>query len=168
MSSATLLKFIHQRNIHAKLLTNIGHTPTVSAAAQALGVHPDQVIKTLLFEIEKPSVLERVVVIGYGEHKVDKKLLGEVVGVGKKHIAMAQASTVLMVLGYIAGGVPPFGHRTTLPVILDAGVLKYVVSNRSPAEVMVYGGGGDDYTMMELSVGELVRVTQPSIHVLSK
>ncbi len=54
---------------------------------------------------------------------------------------------------------PPFGHQTTLPVILDATVMAL------PAifSGVIYGGGGDHHTMMQLTVAELLRVVQPEI-----
>jgi prolyl-tRNA editing enzyme YbaK/EbsC (Cys-tRNA(Pro) deacylase) len=58
-------------------------------------------------------------------------------------------------LGYAAGGVPPFGHRTALPVLIDAGILNL----RTRYGGIIYGGGGDDRTMMKLTVDELLRVT---------
>ena len=96
------------------------------AAAAALGVETEQIIKTLLFLIELPERKDGpqpVVVIGYGETRVDRKRLSEHFGVGKKRIEMAPAAVVAELLGYPAGGVPPFGHRTALPVLVDAGIL---------------------------------------------
>ncbi len=62
-------------------------------------------------------------------------------------------------LGYPAGGVPPFGHRTALPVILDETIL--ALNDRYAG--LIFAGGGDDRTMMELTVAELIRVTQPTV-----
>ncbi|MCW1969181.1 MAG: hypothetical protein KIH69_013805 [Anaerolineae bacterium] len=128
------------------------------AAAAALGVPSDRIVKTLLFEVTPSQTIAHVVVISYGEKRVDKKLLGAALGVSKKHIAFAKPETVLELVGYPAGGVPPFGHRTALPVLLDAGIVEQVVAGRDPHTVQVYAGGGDDATMMAISVGELLRV----------
>ncbi len=66
-------------------------------------------------------------------------------------------------LGYPAGGVPPFGHRTRLPVIVDASMID--AAKRFGG--MVYGGGGDHATMMAVSVAELLRVLQPEVLAVS-
>ena len=66
---------------------------------------------------------------------------------------------VLDLLGYPAGGVPPFGHRTALPVIVDAAILDL----RQRFDGVIFGGGGDDRTMMRLTVDELLRVTAESV-----
>lgn len=158
---ADLQAFIDEQGISARLVSELGETPTVLAAAAALGVESDQIIKTLLFLIERPGAAERapVVVISNGEAHVDKALIAAHFGVGKKRVNLAPAPTVLDLLGYPAGGVPPFGHRTRLPVIVDAAV----VALEERFGGVIYGGGGDDRTMMELTVTELLRVTTPLI-----
>ena len=162
---ANLQEFIVEQGIGARLVTELGETPTVPAAAAALGVESDQIIKTLLFLIERPGAVERepVVVISNGEARVDKTLLAAHFGVGKKRVNLAPAPVVLDLLGYPAGGVPPFGHRTRLPMIVDAALL--ALEERFGG--VIYGGGGDDRTMMELTVGELLRVTAPVILAVS-
>ena len=123
-----LRRFIADHATAAALVDGLGDTPTVPAAAAALGVDPDQIIKTLLFLIERRTaagemVDDPVVVISNGQQRVDKGLLAVHCGVGKKKVSLAPAAVVLDLLGYPAGGVPPFGHRTALPVLVDASIL---------------------------------------------
>ena len=82
---------------------------------------------------------------------------------GKKRVKLASAETVIELLGYPAGGVPPIGHRTKLPVIVDASVLATAERTGKP----LYGGGGDDHTMMEIRVEELQAVTQGIVMAVS-
>lgn len=162
-----LQQFLHAEGIEARLIGNIGDTPTVPAAAAALGVAPEQIIKTLLFLVDVPGAEgdapRPVVVISNGESRVDKRPLADHFGVGKKRIKLAPAEVVLELLGYPAGGVPPFGHRTRLPVILDAAV----PATAAQHDGRIFGGGGDDRTMMELTAEELCRVTQPTLLAVS-
>lgn len=162
---ADLQRFIDAHAIQAELLRDIGHTPTVPAAALALGVTPDQIIKTLLFLIEQPGqdAATPVVVISHGERRVDKGVLAAHFGVGKKRVTLAPAEVVLATLGYPAGGVPPFGHLTPLPVIVDAGVQAL----EAQQDGVIFGGGGDDRTMMRLTVTELLRVTNAEVLAVS-
>lgn len=161
---ADLQQFIDAHAIQAELLPDIGHTPTVPAAAQALGVTPDQIIKTLLFLVEHPEMgATPVVVISHGERRVDKGSLAARFGVGKKRVTLAPAAVVLATLGYPAGGVPPFGHATPLPVIVDASV--QALDARCGG--VIFGGGGDDRTMMRLTVAELLRVTGAEVLAVS-
>ena len=163
-TAADLQRFIDAHAIQAELLPDIGHTPTVPAAAQALGVEADQIVKTLLFLVEHPETgIAPVVVISHGEHRVDKGLLAARFAVSKKRVTLAPAAVVLATLGYPAGGVPPFGHLTPLPVIVDASVQALDARHGG----VIYGGGGDDRTMMRLTVAELLRVTEAVVLAVS-
>jgi prolyl-tRNA editing enzyme YbaK/EbsC (Cys-tRNA(Pro) deacylase) len=159
-----LQALIDEQGIAAELIGELGDTPTVPAAAAALGVDAEQIVKTLLFLVERQGDGRRpVVVISYGERRVDKGLLAERWGVGKKRVSLAPADVVLDLLGYAAGGVPPFGHRTALPVVIEAGILTL----RERYGGVIYGGGGDDRTMMKLTVDELLRVTGGEVYRLN-
>lgn len=160
-----LQQFLRDHAIKAELLPDIGHTPTVPAAAQALGVDAEQIVKTLLFLVEHPEseAPVPVVVISHGERRIDKAKVAERFGVGKKRVGLAPAAVVVEELGYPAGGVPPFGHRTAFPVIVDASVVALTSHN----EHVIYAGGGDDRTMMRLTVEGLLRVTAAEVLAVS-
>jgi prolyl-tRNA editing enzyme YbaK/EbsC (Cys-tRNA(Pro) deacylase) len=160
-----LQHFLEEHAINAELLPDIGHTPTVPAAALALGVETEQIIKTLLFLVEQPDVETRlpVVVISHGERRIDKAKVAARFGVGKKRVALAPADVVVATLGYPAGGVPPFGHSAAVPMIVDASIVTPTGNN----ERIIYAGGGDDHTMMRLTVEELLRVTMAEVLAVS-
>ena len=145
-SGQGLADFIAKNAIAAEIVPVAVETPTVPAAAAALGVSPAQIIKSLLFLVRDQPVL----VIASGETMVDRGILAARFGVGKKQIKLADAETVLRLTGYPAGGVPPFGHPAPLPTLLDRAVLAWDA---------VYGGGGDDRTLLRVAPGELARVT---------
>jgi len=145
-----LQNYIQQHHIEATLLPDVGDTPTVADAARALGVSPEQVIKTLLFLVDG----QPVIYITNGPAKVDKRVLARLFGVGRKKVKLADGETVRRLTGYPPGGVPPFGHLTSLPVFIDAGVLEWPI---------VYGGGGDDHTMLRVAPAEIVRVTEATV-----
>lgn len=158
-----LLRYLDQQGIRARLITDVGHTPTVPAAAQMLGVAPEQIVKTLLFVLEPGEkagqVPPAVVVIGNGENRISKKALGQYFGLNPKRVKLAPADTVIDLLGYPPGGVPPFGHRTALPIILEENVV--ALAHREGGRI--FGGGGDDHAMLELTVSDLLRVHQPTV-----
>ena len=176
-----MLAWMAEAGVTATLIDGLGDTPTVPAAAAALGVETDQIIKTLLFLVERPAPgngqpgggqdaagqsagTQAVVVISYGEQRVDKGRLAAHWGVSKKRVTLAPAPVVLAQLGFAAGGVPPFGHRTRLPVLIDAGVLTL----RERYGGVIYGGGGDDHSMLRLTVDELLRVTGGEVMPLNQ
>ena len=145
-----LEQYIREHHVAAQLLRDVGDTPTVEDAARALGVPPEHIIKTLLFLVNGRPVL----FITNGPSKVDRRVLARHFGVGRKKVKLADAETVLRLTGYPAGGVPPFGHITDLPVLMDARVMALPV---------VYGGGGDDRTMLKVTPQEIARVTQATL-----
>lgn len=161
-----LQAYIDRHAIPARLIRDIGHTPTVPDAARVLGVEPDQIIKTLVFVLtpgSKEGVPPAVIVIGNGENRIDKRALGRRFGLNPKRVKLADPATVLELVGYPAGGVPPFGHRTRLPVLVD----QAVVDLRERYADRIFGGGGDDRTMLELTVSDLLRIHQPEVLPLS-
>lgn len=157
LTPADLQAYITRRQIQARLIPDMGHTPTVPAAAAALGVAPDQIVKSLLFLLETDRTAglppQPLLVLSHGERRIDKRVLAEQFGVSNKRVTLAPADVVLATLGYPAGGVPPFGHRTAVAAIIDASILDLAAHDGG----RIFAGGGDDYTMLELTVGELVR-----------
>ncbi len=145
-----LARYIQEHRIHAQLITDLGDTPTVPAAAAALGVSPDQILKTLLFYIRR----QPYVVISHGVEPVSVRALARHFGVGKRQVKLARPEQVLAELGYPVGGVPPIGHLHPHPVIMAASLLDYEV---------VFGGGGDARTMLRIPVQELLRVHGPVV-----
>ncbi len=160
-----LQRYLTETAISAELLHDLGDTPTVPAAAAALGVEPDQIIKTLLFLVDQPAPATAmpIIVISHGERRVDKKALAKHFGVGAKRVHFAPADVVLDLLGYAAGGVPPVGHKTPLPVLLDASVAQAATR----FDGILFGGGGDDRTMLRIALAELRRVVQPVVVAVS-
>lgn len=147
LTPADLARFIAEQSIAAEIVPMTVETPTVPAAAAALGVATGQIIKSLLFLVKEQPVL----VIASGDTVVDRRPLADRFGVGKKQVKLADPETVLQLTGYPAGGVPPFGQPVLLPTLLDKGVLAWDA---------IYGGGGDDHTLLRISPMELARITK--------
>ncbi len=147
LTPADLADFIVREGIAAELVPMDVETPTVPAAAAALGVAPAQIIKSLLFLVRDAPVL----VIACGDATVDRRALTDRFGVGKKQIKLADADTVQRTVGYPVGGVPPIGHTNAVPILLHSSVFAWDV---------VYGGGGDDHTLLRIAPEELARVTR--------
>ena len=162
LTPADLQTYIEAHGIAARLVRGLGDTSTVPLAAAALGVETERIIKSLLLLVRLPGHgddLQPVLVISNGERRVDYRAIGARFGVSRKKVEFASPEVVLAQCGYPAGGVPPFGQRSSVPVILDAAVLALPGGDAAT----VYGGGGDDSTMLEITVGELRRVLQPEI-----
>ncbi|MFD9727549.1 MULTISPECIES: Cys-tRNA(Pro) deacylase [unclassified Streptomyces] len=83
-------------------------------AAQALGVSPEQVFKTLVADVDGALTVAVVPVSG----SLDLKALAA--AVGGKRAAMADPALAERTTGYVRGGISPLGQRRRLPTVLDA------------------------------------------------
>ncbi|MCW2758820.1 MAG: hypothetical protein JWO46_2566 [Nocardioidaceae bacterium] len=82
-------------------------------AAQALGVAPERVFKTLLADVDGNLVVAVVPVSG----QLDLKALAT--AIGAKRAAMAEPAAAERSTGYVVGGISPFGQRKRLRTVLD-------------------------------------------------
>jgi Cys-tRNA(Pro) deacylase len=107
--------YLRKLGLEIQVLEAPESTATAPQAAAAAGCELGAIVKSLLFLIDGAPVL----VLVAGDQKADQRKLGRLFGVGKKRVRIADAETVEQVTGYLVGGVPPVGHLTTLPVIID-------------------------------------------------
>ncbi|WDM11674.1 Cys-tRNA(Pro) deacylase [Streptomyces lavenduligriseus] len=82
-------------------------------AAEAMGVSPDRVFKTLVAEVDGSLVVGVVPVAG----SLDLKALAA--AVGGKRATMADPALAERTTGYVRGGISPLGQRKKLPTVLD-------------------------------------------------
>ena len=113
-------------------------------AAEALGLVPGRVFKTLVAEVDGKLAVGVVPVTG----QLDLKALARALG-GSKAV-MAEVAAAERATGYVAGGISPVGQKRTHPTVLDASALEH-------ATILVSGGRrGFD---LELAPADLVAVT---------
>lgn len=95
-----------------------GHDPAAPSygeeAAEALGVPPDRVFKTLVADVDGELTVAVVPVAG----SLDLKALAS--AVGGKRAAMADPAAAERTTGYVRGGISPLGQRKRLRTVLDA------------------------------------------------
>ncbi len=82
-------------------------------AAEALGVSPDRVFKTLVADVDGELTVAVVPVAG----KLDLKALAA--AVGGKRATMADPAAAERTTGYVRGGISPLGQRKRLRTVLD-------------------------------------------------
>ncbi|MBL7252337.1 Cys-tRNA(Pro) deacylase [Alloalcanivorax sp. C16-2] len=82
-------------------------------AAEALGLAPERVFKTLLAEVDGKVQVAMVPV----DHSLDLKALARAAG-GKK-AAMVDGPRAERLTGYVLGGISPLGQKKRLPLWLD-------------------------------------------------
>jgi Cys-tRNA(Pro) deacylase len=140
-----LQEFLSAHHIDAEIIVPGADTPTVPAAADALGVRQEQIVKSLVFNGREG---ENVIAIVRGTAKVDRRKLSRVAGLRKPRLA--PPDVVHEVTGYKAGGTPPIGHRESLTVYMDDAVFD---------EPVVYAGGGE--------IDALLKITPDTIRSLT-
>ncbi len=88
-------------------------------AAEALGVAPDQVFKTLMVLVDgRPACA----IVASDREVAMKKLAA---ALGGKAAQMMQPAEAERLTGYKVGGISPFGQRRAVPVALDAAALAH-------------------------------------------
>lgn len=112
-------------------------------AAEALGVAPHLVLKTLMAEVDgKP-----VCVILPSDREVSMKKLAA--AFGGKSAAMMRAPDAERVTGYHVGGISPFGQRRAVPTVIEADALAWDA---------VFINGGQRGLQVKLAPGDAQRV----------
>ena len=111
-------------------------------AAEALGVPPERVFKTLLAEAGGVLVVGIVPVTG----QLDLKALARAVGASKA--AMADPAAAERSTGYVVGGISPVGQKRALSTVLDDSALRHET---------VFVSGGRRGLDLELTPADLVR-----------
>ncbi|MEU9209917.1 Cys-tRNA(Pro) deacylase [Streptomyces sp. NPDC048415] len=90
------------------------HPSYGSEAAEAMGVSPERVFKTLVADVDGSLVVGVVPVAG----SLDLKALAT--AVGGKRAAMADPAAAERTTGYVRGGISPLGQRKRLRTVLDS------------------------------------------------
>ena len=116
---SSLQAIISQRRIPAEIVEFASPLPTVELAAQAAGVAPEAIVKTLILHDGNGTY---VAVVLAGDQRIDFNKVQQALSV--KKLKFAPHADVLRVTGYPAGGTPPFGFDLPLPTLVDRSVLR--------------------------------------------
>lgn len=94
------------------------HDPSAQSygleAAEALGVEPGRVFKTLLVDLDGGAHAVGIVPV---DRSLDLKAIAT--ALGAKRATMADPRAAERVTGYVVGGISPIGQRRALPTVLD-------------------------------------------------
>jgi Cys-tRNA(Pro)/Cys-tRNA(Cys) deacylase len=101
--------------------------------AEALGVEPERLFKTLIADVDGALVVAAVPVTG----DLDLKALAG--AAGGKRAALADRAAAERSSGYVRGGISPLGQRRRLPTVIDDSALgldeMYVSAGRRGLQV---------------------------------
>src|SRR5689334_8848683 len=113
-------------------------------AADALGLDPARVFKTLMASVDGRLAVGVVPVSGH----LDLKALARALGGSKAQ--MAEVSAAEKATGYVAGGISPIGQKRAHPTVVDASALEH------PTVFVSAGRRGLD---LEIAPNDLVATT---------
>ena len=128
------------------------HDPSAESygleAAEALGLDPARVFKTLVADITGALTVCIVPVAA----QLDLRALG-------KHASLADITRAERATGYVAGGISPLGQRRALPTLVDTSALTFDT---------VHVSAGRRGLEIELAPHDLVALTHANVRDLAR
>jgi Cys-tRNA(Pro)/Cys-tRNA(Cys) deacylase len=121
-------------------------------AAEALGIAPRRMLKTLMAEVDRKSVC----VVLASDREVSMKKLAATFG--GKTAKMMRPADAERLTGYHVGGISPFAHKKRVPVVIDEAAL---------GETTVYINGGQRGLQIELAPDDARRALDAMVHSLT-
>lgn len=117
------IDFVGHPYLHDPRVRNFG-----MEAAEALGVEPRRVFKTLVVSVEGVGLAVGVIPVAA---MLDVRALAQCVG--GKHADLADVAVAERATGYVHGGISPIGQRRSLPTVID-------LSAQEHRTILVSGG----------------------------
>ena len=145
MSIEKVRPYLKARGLGDRVLEFSVSSATVELAAQALGVIPARIAKSLGFKLEDRTIL----VVAAGDAKVDNRRYKEAFGGKAKMLTPEEA---VERVGHAVGGVCPFAVKEGVEVYLDQSLRRFDT---------VYPAAGSASSAVELSLAELEAAAGP-------
>src|ERR1700694_4083625 len=121
-------------------------------AAEALGVEPFRMLKTLMAEVDGQPVC----VVVPSDREVSMKKLAA--AFGAKAAKMMRPADAERLTGYHVGGISPFGQKKRVPTAIEQSAL---------AERSVFINGGQRGLQIELDPNDAVRALDATVQALT-
>ena len=143
MSLAKAKKYLEEKGYVDHIIELEDSSATVELAAQALGVEPGMIAKTLSFLIGDTPIL----ILTEGTVRIDNHKYKDTFHAKAKMIPFDDVEAYI---GHAPGGVCPFGIKEGIPVYLDESLKKFDI---------VYPAAGNDHSAVKLTIAELESVS---------
>ena len=117
-----------KRGVSIEIVSFDASTHTAQEAADAIGVELGQIVKSLVFvapiDLARDDAgWEPIIALVRGTDRVDIARLASVTG--KARMRRATAREAADASGFSIGGIPPFGHRHRISVVMDPALDAY-------------------------------------------
>lgn len=143
MSLEKAKKYLQEKGYADHIIELTESSATVQLAAEALGVEPGMIAKTMSFLISEQPIL----ILTMGTARIDNHKFKETFHTKAKMIPF---DDVERLIGHAPGGVCPFGILPGIPVYLDESLKQYET---------VYPAAGNDHSAVKLTTSELEEVS---------
>ncbi|KDR96731.1 Cys-tRNA(Pro) deacylase [Peptoclostridium litorale DSM 5388] len=144
MAVEDVRKFFEENGYDYEIIEKEASTATVELAAQAIGVEPELIAKTMAFRLKEKDVL----VVSKGDAKIDNRKFKDTFNTKAK---MMKYEEVLEATGHPVGGVCPFGLKTSMEIYLDVSLKQFEY---------VYPAAGSTNSAVKITPDELKTVTK--------
>ncbi len=144
MSIETVKQQFIDENLPLEVIEMDTSTATVELAAQALGVEPARIAKTMAIRLKEKDIL----LLAKGDVKLDNRKFKDTFKEKAKFIGLADVEEAT---GHPVGGVCPFGLIKPLQIFLDESLKVFDY---------VFPAGGGSNTAVKIEVDYLAEVTK--------
>lgn len=142
MSQKRAENYLEQKGFLDHVIRLEASTATVADAADALGVEPGMIAKTMSFLQDDQPIL----ILTEGTARVENRKYKDTFHIKAKMIPFEE---VEQWIGHAPGGVCPFGINDGVKVYLDESLRRFET---------VYPAAGDDHSAVKLTIPELEEV----------
>lgn len=131
--------------VHYQVMEFTQTTRSAAEAAQAVGCHVSQIVKSIIFRTQETH--KPILILVSGVNRVDEKKLSELL---QEKIEKPDAEFVRAKTGFAIGGVGPVGHSEKLITFIDEDLLKFDE---------VWAAAGNPNAVFKLSPRDLVAMS---------
>lgn len=139
MSLEQAKKYLTEKDYADRIIELEESSATVQLAAEALGVEPGMIAKTMSFlQGEQP-----VLILTEGTARIDNRKYKDTFHIKAKMIPFEEVEEII---GHAPGGVCPFGVKEGIKVYLDESLKRFDT---------VYPAAGNDHSAVRLTIADL-------------
>ncbi len=136
-------------NIPTNFLELPQSSRTAKEAADAVGCHVSQIVKSLVFETENSN--KPILVLTSGSNIVNEVVVGTIIG---EKINFASVEFVREMTGFAIGGVSPFGLKGKIKTFIDEDLLKHP---------LIWAAAGSHHAVFSITPEDLVNATRAEV-----
>jgi len=148
-SVTRVLNALEELELAAQVLDLPASTRTAEKAAEAVGCHVSQIVKSLVFTTKKEN--QPLLILTSGSNRVDENHIASQIN---QKVKFADPEFVRDKTGFAIGGVAPVGHINPIETFIDRDLLKYDE---------LWAAAGSPHAVFSIRPDELIKACQGKI-----